>query len=57
MTIQQAVKNFKDLIEDAIKEGGNEAKTAMIRSSESLIFYTLLTVFITFNYYHHPFEG
>lgn len=33
MTIQQAVINFKTLIENSIRTGGNEAKTAMIRSS------------------------
>lgn len=33
MTIQQAVENFKALIENAIKSGGNKEKTAIIRSS------------------------
>lgn len=33
MTIQQAVINFKRLIETAVISGGSEAKTAMIRSS------------------------
>ena len=33
MTIQDAIVNFKELIEDSIFQGGNKAKTAMIRSS------------------------
>lgn len=33
MTIQQAVENFRILIENAIKSGGNKEKTAIIRSS------------------------
>ena len=33
MTIQQAINNFNQLINSSIIEGGNEAKTAMIRSS------------------------
>lgn len=33
MTIQKAINNFKKLINSSIIEGGNEAKTAMIRSS------------------------
>mgnify|MGYP006257801333 CR=1 FL=1 len=37
MTIQEAVENFRQLIEDAILEGGNEAKTAMIRSSKPIL--------------------
>lgn len=37
MTIQQAVNNFKQLIEDSIIEGGNKAKTAMIRSSKPIL--------------------
>lgn len=37
MTIQQAVKNFKVLIESSVVEGGNEAKTAMIRSSRPIL--------------------
>lgn len=37
ITIQEAVKNFKDLIESSIIEGGNEGKTAMIRSSKPIL--------------------
>ena len=37
MTIQQAVSNFKELIEGSIVEGGNKAKTAMIRSSKPIL--------------------
>lgn len=37
MTIQEAVQNFRQLIEDAILVGGNEAKTAMIRSSKPIL--------------------
>lgn len=37
MSIQEAVNNFKDLIESSIIEGGNEAKTAMIRSSRPIL--------------------
>lgn len=37
MTIQQAVNNFKELIENSIVEGGNKAKTAMIRSSRPIL--------------------
>jgi hypothetical protein len=37
MTIQQAVNNFKELIQSSIIEGGNEAKTAMIRSSRPIL--------------------
>ncbi len=37
MTIQQAVNNFKELIESSILEGGNKAKTAMIRSSRPIL--------------------
>ncbi len=33
MTIQQAINNFKHLINSSIIKGGNKAKTAMIRSS------------------------
>ena len=33
MTIEQAIKNFKNLIYSSIRDGGNEGKTAMIRSS------------------------
>ena len=35
--IQKAVNNFKALIEDSIKEGGEEAKQAMIRSSRPIL--------------------
>ena len=34
ITINKAVKNFKDLIDKSIKESGNKGKTAMIRSSK-----------------------
>jgi len=37
MSIQEAVNNFKDLIHNSIIEGGNEAKTAMIRSSRPIL--------------------
>lgn len=37
MTIQQAVINFRKLIEGSIKEGGNKSKTAMIRSSRPIL--------------------
>ncbi len=37
MTIQQAVNNFKELIESSIVEGGNKGKTAMIRSSRPIL--------------------
>lgn len=37
MTIQQAIDSFKDLIESSIKSGGNEEKTAMIRSSKPIL--------------------
>lgn len=37
MTIQQAIDSFKDLIESAIISGGNEEKTAMIRSSKPIL--------------------
>jgi len=37
MTIQQAVNNFKDLINNSIIGGGNKAKTAMIRSSQPIL--------------------
>jgi hypothetical protein len=33
MTIEQAINNFKDLINNSIVQGGNKAKTSMIRSS------------------------
>ncbi len=33
MTIEQAIKKFKNLINSSISDGGNEGKTAMIRSS------------------------
>ena len=36
ITIQQAVNNFKKLIEDSITEGGIKAKEAMIRSSKPI---------------------
>lgn len=36
ITIQQAVDNFKSLIEDAIREGGIKAKEAIIRSSRPI---------------------
>ena len=37
ITIQQAVNNFKLLIEQAIEEDGNVGKTAMIRSSQPIL--------------------
>lgn len=37
MTIQEAVNNFKELIEGSIIEGGNKAKTSMIRSSRPIL--------------------
>jgi hypothetical protein len=37
MTIQQAIGSFKSLIESSIKTGGNESKTAMIRSSRPIL--------------------
>ena len=37
MSIQEAINNFKDLIHNSIIEGGNEAKTAMIRSSRPIL--------------------
>jgi hypothetical protein len=37
ISIQQAVNNFKDLIENSIIEGGSKAKTAMIRSSRPIL--------------------
>ncbi len=37
MTIQQAVINFKKLIDNSIIEGGNKAKTAIIRSSRPIL--------------------
>ncbi len=37
MSIQQAVNNFKELIENSIIEGGNKDKTAMIRSSRPIL--------------------
>lgn len=37
MTIQQAIDNFKILIENSITSGGNVAKTAMIRSSKPIL--------------------
>ena len=36
ITIQQAVDNFKSLIEDAIRKGGIKAKEAIIRSSRPI---------------------
>ena len=36
ITIQQAVDNFKELIEGSIREGGIKAKEAMIRSSKPI---------------------
>ena len=36
ITIQQAVENFKELIESSILEGGIKAKEAMIRSSRPI---------------------
>lgn len=37
MTIQEALSNFKELIENAVLEGGNKAKTAIIRSSRPIL--------------------
>ena len=37
MTINNAVKNFKTLIDNSIKTGGNKGKTAMIRSSKPIL--------------------
>ena len=37
ITIQDAVSNFKKLIEDATREGGDKAKTAIIRSSKPIL--------------------
>lgn len=37
MTIQVAINNFKDLINNSISQGGNKAKTAMIRSSKPIL--------------------
>ncbi len=37
MTIQEAVTNFKYLIESAVITGGNKAKTAIIRSSKPIL--------------------
>lgn len=37
MSIQLAVNNFKGLIESSIIEGGNKAKTAIIRSSKPIL--------------------
>jgi len=37
ISIQKAVNNFKTLIEDSIKKGGEEAKQAMIRSSRPIL--------------------
>lgn len=37
MTIQQAINNFKLLIEQSVIDGGNEGKTAMIRSSRPIL--------------------
>jgi hypothetical protein len=37
MTIQQAIDNFKFLVEDSVKSGGNAALTAMIRSSKPIL--------------------
>jgi hypothetical protein len=36
LSIQEAVDNFKKLIEDSIREGGIDAKEAMIRSSKPI---------------------
>jgi len=36
ISIQEAVNNFKKLIEDSIREGGIDAKEAMIRSSKPI---------------------
>lgn len=37
ITINKAVKNFKTLIDNSIKVGGNKGKTAMIRSSKPIL--------------------
>lgn len=37
MNIQEAVNNFNELIKSSIREGGNKAKTAMIRSSRPIL--------------------
>ncbi|MFV0522724.1 MAG: hypothetical protein ACK5MI_09925 [Mangrovibacterium sp.] len=37
MILQDAINNFKTLIEESIIEGGNKAKTAMIRSSRPIL--------------------
>jgi hypothetical protein len=37
MTIEEAVINFRNLIEDSIIKGGNKGKTAMIRSSRPIL--------------------
>ena len=37
INIQEAVNNFKTLIEDAILKGGEEAKHAIIRSSRPIL--------------------
>jgi hypothetical protein len=37
MTLQEAINNFKELIEGSIIEGGNKGKTAMIRSSRPIL--------------------
>ncbi len=37
ITINKAVKNFKTLIDNSIKEGGNKGKTAIIRSSKPIL--------------------
>lgn len=37
MMIEEAVINFKELIESSIIQGGNKAKTAMIRSSKPIL--------------------
>ncbi len=37
MTVEKAVNNFKNLINSSIIEGGNKAKTAMIRSSRPIL--------------------
>ncbi len=37
ISIQRALNNFKTVIEDSIKEGGEEARQAMIRSSRPIL--------------------
>lgn len=37
ITIEEAVKNFKELVESSIIMGGDKAKTAMIRSSKPIL--------------------